>query len=80
MRQLLAVALRLKVIYGTALAVELALRQQDAEQDVDMAEVLRLGVCSPVAEQADSMQSLMERFDTHLSEPMPAARVVERAT
>jgi hypothetical protein len=31
-------ALRLKVIYGTALAVELALRKQDAEQDVDIAE------------------------------------------
>ena len=47
MRQLVTVAQRLKVIYGIALSAELALRKQDAEQDVDIAECLRSGVCIP---------------------------------
>jgi hypothetical protein len=65
------VALRLKVIYGTALAAEIALRKQDAEQDSDIAECLRAGVCNPVAEQADSMRSIVERFGAQLPEPLP---------
>jgi hypothetical protein len=65
------VALRLKVIYGTALAVELALRKQDAEQGVDIAECLRPGVCNPISEQADTMRTLVERFGAQLPEPLP---------
>ncbi len=71
LRGLVMVALRLKVIYGTALSVELALRKQDAEQDVDIAECLRAGVCNPVAEQAESMRSIVERFGAQLPEPLP---------
>lgn len=70
-RGLVMVALRLKVIYGTALAVELALRKQDAEQDVDMAECLRSGVCNPISEQVDTMRTLVERFGAQLPEPLP---------
>jgi hypothetical protein len=69
--RLVMVALRLKVIYGTALAVELALRKQDAEQDVDIAECLRSGVCNPVAEQAENMRSLAEKFGAQLPEAVP---------
>lgn len=71
LRGLVMVALRLKVIYGTALAVELALRKQDAEQDVDIAKCLRAGVCNPIAEQADNMRSIVERFGAQLPEPLP---------
>jgi hypothetical protein len=70
-RGLVMVALRLKVIYGTALAVELALRKQDAEQDVDIAECLRSGVCNPVSEQAETMRTLVERFGAQFPEPLP---------
>jgi hypothetical protein len=70
-RRLVMVALRLKVIYGTALSVELALRKQDAEQDVDIAECLRSGVCNPIAEQADNMRSLAEKFGAQLPEALP---------
>lgn len=71
MRQFVTVALQLKVIYGTALAVELALRKQDAEQDVNIAECLRSGVCNPSAEQAENMRSLVEKFGVQLPEPLP---------
>ena len=37
-RRLAWLALKLKAIYGTALAVELALRKQNAERDTDLAE------------------------------------------
>ena len=71
MRDLVMVALRLKGIYGTALSVELALRKQDAEQDVDIAECLRAGVCNPIADQAESMRSIVEKFGADLPEPLP---------
>jgi hypothetical protein len=71
LRGLVMVALRLKVIYGTALSVELALRKQDAEQDVDIAECLRAGVCNPIADQAESMRSIVEKFGGGLQEPLP---------
>ncbi len=70
-RRLVTVAQRLKVIYGIALSAELALRKQDAEQDVDIAECLRSGVCNPVAEQAENMRSLVEKFGAQLPEPLP---------
>jgi hypothetical protein len=63
--------LTLKVIYGTALSVELALRKQDAEQDVDIAECLRAGVCNPISDQVESMRSIVEKFGAGLPEPLP---------
>jgi len=67
-RQIITVAQRLKVIYGIALSAELALRKQDAEQDVDIAECLRSGVSNPIAEQAENMRSLVEKFGAQLPE------------
>ena len=46
--------------------MELALRKQDAEHDVDIAECFCAGVCNPVAEQADNMRSIVERFGAQL--------------
>jgi hypothetical protein len=51
--------------------VELALRKQDAEQDVDIAECVRAGVCNPIADQAESMRSIVEKFGADLPEPLP---------
>lgn len=57
--RLASLALKLKAIYGTALAVELALRKQNAERDVDLAECLRAGVCDVIAEQDQTIRSLL---------------------
>ncbi len=70
-RRLVLIALRLKAIYGTALAVELALRHQDADQDIDLAECLRAGVCNPIGEQAEAVRLIVERFGSYLPEPLP---------
>jgi hypothetical protein len=69
-RQLAWLALRLKIVYGTALAVELALRKQDAEQDVDLAECLRGGVCNAVAEHARTVESIVEGLGGEIPEPL----------
>jgi len=41
------------------------------EQDVDIAECLRAGVCNPIADQAESMRSIVEKFGADLPEPLP---------
>lgn len=47
---------RLRAIYGTAIAAELALRQQAAEQDPEVADCLRAGVCDPIADQIRALE------------------------
>jgi hypothetical protein len=61
LRQLFLLARRLQAIYGTAIAAEGALRQQAAEQDIEIADCLRVGVCDPVAEQARDLETLIEQ-------------------
>lgn len=58
-RRLAWLASKLRVIYGTALAVELALRKQNAERDIDIAECLRAGVCDVIADQEQAIRSLL---------------------
>jgi len=70
-RQLAWLALKLKAVYGTALAVELALRKQNAEQDIDLVECLRAGVCDVIAEQDHVVRSLLAEHDSALPELMP---------
>lgn len=41
------IATGLRDVYAIGLATELALRQQDAERDVELADCLRAGVCGP---------------------------------
>lgn len=53
---------RLQAIYGTAVTAELALRQQAAEQDTEVADCLRVGVCDPIADQIRELEDLVAQF------------------
>jgi hypothetical protein len=53
----------LRAIYGTAITAELALRQQTVEQNSEVADCLRAGVCDPIAEQI----RVLEEVTAHLS-------------
>lgn len=61
LRQLSLLARRLQGIYGAAIAAEGALRHQAAEQDIEIADCLRVGVCDPVAEQARDLEVLIKQ-------------------
>jgi hypothetical protein len=56
---------RLRAIYGMAITAELALRHRAAEQDPEVADCLRVGVCDPIADQIRAL----EEFNGHSSEP-----------
>jgi hypothetical protein len=55
---------RFRTIYGTALTAELALRHQAAEQDSEVADCLRVGVCDPIADQVRELEDLILQFCT----------------
>lgn len=57
-RRLILVVPRLRGIYGAAVTAELALRQQDAEQDPEIADSLRDGVCDPIADQIRALEEV----------------------
>ena len=57
-RQLSLVIPRLRAIYGTAITAELALRQQAVEQNSEVADCLRSGVCDPIAEQIRALEEV----------------------
>ena len=59
-RQLRLIALRLRAIYGVAVTAERALREQSAEQDPEIADCLRVGVCDPIADQIEALQQFIE--------------------
>lgn len=61
---LLAVGLRLRMIYGTAVTAQLALRQQAGGQDKEIADCLREGVCNPLSDEIGRFDELIRRFDT----------------
>lgn len=69
-RPLIGIALRLKVIHGTAIAAELALRQQNAEQDLEIADCLRSGVCDPIADQASQIHTVVQALGGELPESL----------
>jgi len=60
-RRLTLVLPRLRGIYGVAVTAELALRQQDAEQDPEVADCLRDGVCDPIADQIRALEEVTGR-------------------
>jgi hypothetical protein len=62
---------RLRTIYGTALTAELALRHQAAEQDSEVADCLRVGVCDPIADQVRELEDLVLQFCTAMPEGEP---------
>ena len=57
-RQLSLIIRRLIAIYGTAITAELALRQQAVEQNSEVADCLRAGVCDPIAEQIRALEGV----------------------
>ena len=63
------VALRLKCIYATAVTAALAIRVQNSEQDSDVADCLRTGVCDPLDCQLAQLKAIIEK----LGGPLPAA-------
>jgi hypothetical protein len=56
---LIEMSIRLRFIHGTGVAVELALRQQNADQDGDLADCLRHGICDGAHELTRSLESLV---------------------
>ena len=68
LRQLTLLALRLRVIYGTAVSAELALRRQAAEHDPEIADCLRAGVCDAIADQIRDVQDVVHRLRSGASE------------
>lgn len=71
LRQLSLLARRLQAVYGIAIAAEGALRHQAAEQDIEIADCLRVGVCDPVAEQARDLETLIEQCRAQQPGPRP---------
>ena len=57
-RQLSLVISRLRVIYGMAITAELALRQQTVEQNPEVADCLRVGICDPIADQIRALEEV----------------------
>lgn len=55
------VVARLRVVFGTAVTAELALRAQGAERDLEIADCLREGVSVPLVAQMERLNRLAER-------------------
>lgn len=62
LRDLTALRLRLRAIYGTAIAAELALRRQAAEQDAEIADCAREGLCNPLSDEIDKLEGICRRL------------------
>lgn len=61
LRDLFALRVRLRTIYGTATTVELALRQQAAEEDVEIADCLREGLRNALFDEIDRLEEIIRR-------------------
>lgn len=57
---LTVLARRLTYVRGTAVTAELALRAQNSDQDTDVADCLRVGVCDPLDDQVTQLTDLIE--------------------
>lgn len=68
LRRLIRLTLRLRGVYGTAVAAELALRGQATEQDPEIADCLRVGVCEPIADEIRDLEGLAQRFREGMAE------------
>ena len=60
------IVLRLRVMFGTAVTAELALRQQGAERDVEIADCLRAGVSEPLARAIEQL-AVLGRWDIRVT-------------
>jgi len=61
-RELEQIGVGLRFVYSTSLAVQLALRRQNADQDSELADCLRSGVCDPVSNLAQMAQAILQRI------------------
>jgi hypothetical protein len=71
LRQLMLLARRLRGIYGIAVTAELGLRGQGADQDVEIADCLRIGVCDPIDEQIRELEALARNLRADPPEAAP---------
>jgi hypothetical protein len=69
LQYLSALVRRLHTIYGIAVTAEAALRHQAADQDVEIADCLRAGVCDPVADHARDLEVLVEQCRANAPKP-----------
>jgi hypothetical protein len=59
---LVEIAAHLRFVLGTAIALDLALRRQGADQDIDLADCLRFGVIGSTAQQLRRTVGLIRRL------------------
>ena len=60
--ELTTLSLRLRAIYATAVTAQLALRHQAAEQDLEIGDVLRVGVCDALGDRIRELGDIMLRY------------------
>ena len=70
LRQLTILARRLRGIYGVAITAELALRGQAADQDAEIADCLRIGVCDPINERIREFEALARNLRADPARPL----------
>lgn len=58
---LAALSLRLRTIYATAVTAHLALRSQAAEQDLEIADALRVGICDALGDRIGELGDIILR-------------------
>ena len=66
---LTGIANRLTYIRATAVTVELALRAQNGDQDVDIAACMRAGVCDALDDQFTRLKAIIESLGGSLAMP-----------
>lgn len=66
--------LRLRVMFGTVITAELALRQQGAERDVEIADCLRAGVSESLGRAIEQLAVLGRRGKRITAESEPRSR------
>ena len=59
--ELAALSLRLRAIYAAAVTAQLALRKQAAEQDLEIADALRVGVCDALSDRIRELDNIILR-------------------
>ena len=63
-------ALRLRGIVATTITSELALRKLNCEQDMEVADCLRAGVCDPLDAHVRELKTLIGQIGGKLPEPL----------
>lgn len=71
LRKLTILTRRLRGIYGVAITAEIGLRGQAADQDAEIADCLRVGVCDPLDEQILELEALARNLRADRPEAAP---------